>query len=715
MGFSKGTISDCSVTGEISGSNPVGGVVGRAYGNISGCHSACAVSGTYNVGGVVGIAGDAMGSSSVSISGCFASGDVTGGTGNMNQAAGGVIGFRALGSTATNCYATGSVSGNFSVGGVVGQTSGAVSNCYATGEVSGADSVGGVAGIVNNYPLSNCVALNPSVSGSTNVGRVVGDLGINITDSNTAAFAEMTGGDFGTENGAATKNGADLNSLGITDVMNERFGDNDNSITSNPWTSCDFTSLPGFTGGSTVSRPDHLYTTITFDVNGGGSVSPSSVRADAEGKLSSLPEPSRDSYGFGGWYLTADGSGDTVTVDTVFENCATVYAEWTANTSPSSGGGGGTSLRTITVTETSSGLFSSAQGTIRAKANMTSAFSSSVEVKVTDTNESASGFGLGAGNTVYPFDISLYIKGTDTKTEPKDGYAVTISLPVPDDLLDVKEQLSIVHKANDGSITTIASQLKQISGIWYLVFEATEFSPYALVVNSTDACDETAGLLYYIDYGGNEVFIGFAANGKYIAPSGVTVLFKENAKMFSDIGSHWAKDYIGFVTEREIFLGTGSDAFSPDSGMTRAMFATVIGRLYERSYGKIEVSGDHTFTDCDYDDYYGKYVDWAADAGIIGGYGNVKFGPSDPVTREQMAAILYHFADFLGVLPNDMDTVLTYHDTDTISSWAKSAALYCQSSDIITGRDGRSFVPQGTATRAEVAVILERFIKNILG
>ena len=282
---------------------------------------------------------------------------------------------------------------------------------------------------------------------------------------------------------------------------------------------------------------------------------------------------------------------------------------------------------------------------------------------------------MGAGNTVYPFDISR-IQGHGYQNGAKDGYAVTISLPVPDDLLDVKEQLSIVHKANDGSITTIASQLKQISGIWYLVFEATEFSPYALVVNSTDACDETAGLLYYIDYGGNEVFIGFAANGKYIAPSGVTVLFKENAKMFSDIGSHWAKDYIGFVTEREIFLGTGSDAFSPDSGMTRAMFATVIGRLYERSYGKIEVSGDHTFTDCDYDDYYGKYVDWAADAGIIGGYGNVKFGPSDPVTREQMAAILYHFAVFSASCQT-MDTVLTYRHRYHFCR-AKSAALYCQ-------------------------------------
>ncbi|NCC67321.1 MAG: hypothetical protein EOM14_03865 [Clostridia bacterium] len=367
---------------------------------------------------------------------------------------------------------------------------------------------------------------------------------------------------------------------------------------------------------------------------------------------------------------------------------------------------------TIDVTETSSELFDGAPGAVKAEANMTDAFSDSVEVKVTDTEKNASDFGLGAGNEVYTFDISLYIKGTNTKTEPKSGYAVTISLPVPDALLDVKDQLSIVHRSEDGTVSTLKSQLKKISGVWYLVFEATEFSPYALVVSDVGTYDETAGLPYYVDSDGNTVFIGFAANGKYIAPSGVTVLVKQNTKSFTDTGTHWAKDYIKFVAERELFNGTGNNAFSPNSGMTRAMFATVIGRLYERSYGEIEVSASHAFTDCDYDDYYGKYVDWAAKEGIIGGYGNGKFGPDDQITREQMAAILYRFAECLGVSTGSSDTTLTYPDAGAISSWAKSAAVYCQSSGIITGRDGGSFAPQGTATRAEVATIIRRFIEN---
>ena len=142
------------------------------------------------------------------------------------------------------------------------------------------------------------------------------------------------------------------------------------------------------------------------------------------------------------------------------------------------------------------------------------------------------------------------------------------------------------------------------------------------------------------------------------------------------------------------------------------MFATVIGRLYERSYGEIAAAEEHTFTDCDYEQWYGKYVGWAADNGIINGYVNGKFGPGDEITREQMAAILYRFAQFLEIASGDTGAELNYPDSGDISIWAREAALYCQQTGIITGRDGGSFVPQGTATRAEVAVILKRFIEH---
>lgn len=446
---------------------------------------------------------------------------------------------------------------------------------------------------------------------------------------------------------------------------------------------------------------------ITYNLDGG--TNPDGAPASYTYETgATLPTPTKAGYRFGGWYTASDLSGSTITIISTTDTGDKIYyAKWTAATSS----GGNSPTRTITVTETSSDLFAGSSGDVLAEANMNNAFSSSVEVKVTDTTQEGASFGFGAGTNVYPFDISLYIKGTNTKTEPASGYAVTISLPIPEDLLDARDHLSIVHKSDDGTVTTLASSLKQVGGVWYLVFNATEFSPYALVVSNLASYDTAAGLPYYLDNSGGKVFIGFAANGKYLAPDGETVLFTPNPKSFTDISSHWGKTYIDFVTEREIFVGTGTNTFSPDTGMTRAMFATVIGRLYERSYGEISISDACAFTDCNYDDYYGKYVDWAAENGIIQGVGGGLFQPDRQVSRQEMAAMLYRFAEFMQLSTNTSTDTLNYSDALTIASWAEDAALYCQKTEIITGRTGGSFAPAETATRAEVAAIIQRFVE----
>lgn len=225
-----------------------------------------------------------------------------------------------------------------------------------------------------------------------------------------------------------------------------------------------------------------------------------------------------------------------------------------------------------------------------------------------------------------------------------------------------------------------------------------------------------SGLPYYLNDSGNKVFIGFAADKsgvmKYTAPKGKTVLFASNPKDFTDISGHWAKSYIDFVTQRELFVGTGSSLFSPNQGMTRAMFAAVIGRLCERSYGIAASSSAQAFTDVDYDGYYGEYVDWASQNGIIKGTGKGAFEPDREITREEMAAILYRFAGFLKLSGTPGGIALNYSDASGIDVWAQEAALYCQGAGIITGRENGSFAPKETATRAEVAAILQRFVET---
>ena len=164
VGYNGGTVTGCTISGNVSGSCDVGGVAGYndTYGTVTGCTVSGNVSGGDNVGGV---AGDNSGT----VTGC----GVTGAIGMNGEQAGGVAGYNATG-TVTGCHATGNVSGDRWVGGVAGDnTYGTVTGCYATGNVSGTGNVGGVAG--DNYgTVTGCYATG-NVSGDRNVGGVAGD------------------------------------------------------------------------------------------------------------------------------------------------------------------------------------------------------------------------------------------------------------------------------------------------------------------------------------------------------------------------------------------------------------------------------------------------------------------------------------------------------------------------------------------------------------
>ncbi|MDH8679081.1 S-layer homology domain-containing protein [Fusibacter bizertensis] len=220
---------------------------------------------------------------------------------------------------------------------------------------------------------------------------------------------------------------------------------------------------------------------------------------------------------------------------------------------------------------------------------------------------------------------------------------------------------------------------------------------------------ETA-IPYYLE-NGERVFVGMSAiignTYKYIAPKDVSILFGENIKNFKDNTTNWSKSSIDFITERELLPGTSQDLFSPKLGMTRAMLVTAIGKLYESSYGTI--SGISHFSDIDSDAYYGKYVAWANKNGIVTGIGNNRFAPERNVTREELAVIMLNFARVLDIYePSNIS--LNYSDCSSISTWAIEGAIYCQESNLITGRENDSFSPKSDATRSEVAVVLGRFV-----
>ncbi len=223
---------------------------------------------------------------------------------------------------------------------------------------------------------------------------------------------------------------------------------------------------------------------------------------------------------------------------------------------------------------------------------------------------------------------------------------------------------------------------------------------------------------YYIDITGKEIFIKYSAviDGvmKYIAPQGVTVLFKDNVKNFKDISGHGAMQEIDFVTERELFVGTAPNVFSPDRSMTRAMFVSVLGRLYEASFGAIKESTSNPFTDTVHDSWYIKYVKWAYENGIISGVGGGKFEPGRAITMEEMAVVLDKYLKFTKFATPAKQQYITFEDEENIAEWAKASVQSMQKLGIIGGMENNTFNPKGIATRAQAATVIYKMINSVL-
>ena len=187
--------------------------------------------------------------------------------------------------------------------------------------------------------------------------------------------------------------------------------------------------------------------------------------------------------------------------------------------------------------------------------------------------------------------------------------------------------------------------------------------------------------------------------------------YKTFVPAFTDITGHWAADNILFAASRGLLSGTSDTTFSPDTGMTRGMFVTTLGRLAGINPDSYQTG---KFTDVKADAYYAPYVNWAAQNGIMEGVTATTFAPDTNINREQMAVIMANYAKKLGYdLPKTLQAV-TFADNAQISSWAKDAVKAMQQAGILAGKVNNCFDPKGTATRAEVATVLRRFVKIVI-
>lgn len=180
---------------------------------------------------------------------------------------------------------------------------------------------------------------------------------------------------------------------------------------------------------------------------------------------------------------------------------------------------------------------------------------------------------------------------------------------------------------------------------------------------------------------------------------------------FNDVSANdWFASAVDYVTGKGMMNGTADNTFSPKANTTRGMVVTVLYRLENQPS-----TSAASFTDVASGAYYANAVAWANANGIVSGYGSGKFGPNDKVTREQLAAILYRYAQYkkYDVSVGEDTNILAYDDAQSISSYAIPAIQWACGAGVVTGKSGSKLDPKGNATRAEVAAMLMRFCENV--
>ena len=174
-------------------------------------------------------------------------------------------------------------------------------------------------------------------------------------------------------------------------------------------------------------------------------------------------------------------------------------------------------------------------------------------------------------------------------------------------------------------------------------------------------------------------------------------------------GNAWYHQYVDYALSHQYMTGTAKNVFSPDSTVTRAQVATI---LYAKK-GKPAVTSSTSFSDVRKGEWYYDPVQWCSGYGLVAGYPNGTFGPSDAITREQLVAILYQFAQKEGKNTWNLETLVRYSDASSVSNYAQPAMRWAVSIGLIQGTDSRTLSPKKTATRAEIAVVLKAFDEKV--
>ena len=678
FGYVSGTVKDLTVSGNVSADWNVGGVVGLNHGSVENCYNIGDVSGNRYVGGVVG---DNRGT----VENCYNTGTVSDG-----GISGGVVGCNQGGSV-QNCYNTGAVSGSEFVGGVVGYNliRSTVENCYNIGDVSGNGSdVGGVVGYNDsNGNVTGCYFLQTETVNTQLQG--IGEGSGSATAKDNTAFHSGE---------VAWRLQAGQKAAGEEDPIPQVWGQSNLNAT---------TSLPTLVALDKANA-QKVYQ-VTFDYGDSFADNDGRFAYSYTNGVVSKPDknPELDGHTLSGWY--SDESLTTAwNFDTEISNDKILYAKWTPVAEPEP-----TPTPTPTPDPTPSGPStgdSTGWDDIRDELENT-AKGDQITIDMGDeTKVPAEIFESVAGKDVdVTFDLGDDLSWTvNGKDIPDDAALADLDLGVALDTDGIPAnvvnaitgevgtvQITLAHDGEFGFTMTLSAPLgEENAGYWANLYHYDE---EAEKLNFEAAAE--------IDEDGN-VKIPFSHASQYAividTNSHATV---DVSDIFIDVAPNaWYKDAVQYAYDHGLMTGVSDTEFAPEVTTTRAMIVSILARL--EGVTTAEAAG---FADVDDNDWYATAVNWAANVGVVNGYEDNTFRPNTAITREQLAAMLMNYASYKGQDVSARASLDNY--TDQPSTWAEETMSWAVAEGLISGVTNDQLQPQGNATRAQVAAILQRLLE----
>lgn len=759
----NGVIRGCQVSGSVSILDGAGGIVGRMVvsGTIENCVNHAAV--TTAEGGAAGIVGKAYytkNDMTMTIKDCVNTGAIT----NAAYHAGGISALCAA--NVSGCSNSGAITAGSTAGGIIAEQVnwGTVSGNTNTGAVKGDVNAGGIVGWVryqtSSYEKSDVISVLDNVNrgtigtmttgktGGLGWGGIVGGIyNAALVSGNENTAPSITGGTFAAGVvGNLQKNSGNM----YHDAPNIRVANNVSSTALDAITvdgTCKdlyaYNNDPAFTvehnSPAWAAQIDgRKYATLAAAFAAAQSGDTVTLLADVE-SATAITVPVG---------ITLDGGGKAINCTAAIENGAFVNA-----------GGNGVTIQNVTINTNGNvkhGVqFYRVNGGKLSGVTVNGGRYTSVVINgstnivlenctLNPDNDAYANveYGMGDGVTTIPSVTVSNVTGDSDKpliyvdqatldrikTAPggaseqdainkiKDNVVnngstdIVIDLPGNQDIT-----ISAPHQGGSGVTTYSVTVEKSLGGT---VKASPTWAAKGGTVTVTVTPDEGYVLssLDITDKNGKTLGVTDKGNGKYtftMPGSKVTikaVFVKDDTAVstlpFTDVDVHdWFYDAVKYAYDNKLMDGTSSTSFAPATSTSRAMIVTILWRME----GSPVVNYAMGFGDVANGTWYTEAVRWAASEGIVTGYTDTVFGPDDTVTREQLAAVLYRYAQYKDYDMSAKGELNGFLDNAKVSGWAKDAMSWGVGADLMNGKNGSLLDPTGTATRAEVAQLLMNF------